>query len=378
MAASGAMGFRVEALTSLDAARPVFQALADRGGFYQSEAFVEAWLARRGAGATPFLITVWDGAGRALALLPLYLCAWGPWRVARFIGGADSNLNVPLRHPDFAPDATALRHILRAAQKSARPSPLFFALDNMPAQWRGAPTLLAADFCCASADPYFSVALSGSWDEFQLRRLSGPARKKLRAKQKRLALLGPLTHVRPATPEAREAALAAYFGFQRDALEYLATATTEPSLAPFYRRLAQRPEFEIHVLAVGVRPVAIFGAGRASDVLQGQFIGYDRAADVASCSPGEILLNLVISDAFARGLRCFSLGLGEARYKRQWCEAEHLAMFYHAPNFLVNLWLRPLMISLTAARRALKKRPKILNLTRRLILLVKKARKGWF
>ena len=39
-------------------------------------------------------------------------------------------------------------------------------------------------------------------------------------------------------------------------------------------------------------------------------------------SPGELIVHAVVRDAIARGFKTFDLGVGEARYKEDACEAE--------------------------------------------------------
>lgn len=375
MAASSASSLNVDVFLSLDAARPALDALAGGGCYYQGEGFLRAWLDHGAGGATPFFVAVSDAEGAALALLPLCRRRIGPVWLARFIGGKDSNLNIPLRREGFAPDLGGLRDILRRVEIWFAQGPMIFALGAMPALWRGVPTLFAPHFTGPDADPHYSVTLSGGFDAFFRRRFSSAARKKQRAKQRRLAEIGPLSCFRAQTPDQRAAALSAFFAFQRAAPRYLAQATTGAANRRFARALAQCADFELHVLQAGARVVAVFGAGRMGDVLQGQFIGSDRTPEAARCSPGEILLHFVVADAFSRKIAIFELGVGAARYKEEWCCAQELGLFLFAPNFFLTFAVVPLLRALMAAKREIKHRPKLLALAQGLFLLVEK-RKG--
>lgn len=370
MAADRAQNLNIAVFRTLDAARPALRALAVRGGFSQSENFISAWLSMHDE-VTPFFIAVSDATGAPLALLPLCQRTCGPLRIAGFIGGKDSNLNLPLRRADFTPDGAMARDILRRARKLSPDAPHIYALDRMPALWRGAPTLFAQNFCGLSPEPHFSTELGASFELFAQQKLSHAARKKQRAKLRRLAELGAPKIFRAQGPQCA-AALAGFFAFQRAAPEFLARATTGEKIEDFYRRLAQGEDFELHVLALDEKILAVFGAGRAGDVLQGQFIGYDRSPEIARNSPGELLLAQTIADAFTRNIAIFELGVGDARYKRQWCDASDLGVFFYAPNFVLALTVVPLMRALTAARQKIKRRPGLLALARRVKVLVEK------
>ncbi len=74
------------------------------------------------------------------------------------------------------------------------------------------------------------------------------------------------------------------------------------------------------------RPIAILAAGLNGERLQGLFNAFDPDPEIAKSSPGDLLLTRVLRDACARGLKCFDLGLGEARYKAMFCgEREAMA-----------------------------------------------------
>ena len=69
------------------------------------------------------------------------------------------------------------------------------------------------------------------------------------------------------------------------------------------------------------RVVAAFAALSGRDRLSGLVIAYDADPEIARCSPGELILHEVVRSAIARGFTTFDLGVGEARYKNECCEA---------------------------------------------------------
>jgi CelD/BcsL family acetyltransferase involved in cellulose biosynthesis len=72
----------------------------------------------------------------------------------------------------------------------------------------------------------------------------------------------------------------------------------------------------------GARIVATFGALAQADRLCGMFISYDPDPEISRCSPGQLLILDTIRSLGARGVATFDLGVGEARYKDENCEAE--------------------------------------------------------
>jgi CelD/BcsL family acetyltransferase involved in cellulose biosynthesis len=72
----------------------------------------------------------------------------------------------------------------------------------------------------------------------------------------------------------------------------------------------------------GARIVATFGALAQADRVCGMFISYDPDPEISRCSPGQLLILEMIRNLGARGVATFDLGVGEARYKDENCEAE--------------------------------------------------------
>ncbi len=50
-------------------------------------------------------------------------------------------------------------------------------------------------------------------------------------------------------------------------------------------------------------------------------VSYEADREIARCSPGELIVHEVVRSAIARGFATFDLGVGEARYKDECCEA---------------------------------------------------------
>ena len=73
--------------------------------------------------------------------------------------------------------------------------------------------------------------------------------------------------------------------------------------------------------------------------------------EIARCSPGEVLLSLLVESKCRQGLKAFDLGIGEGRYKSTWCDrAEPLF------DTLVPLTAKGrIFVMAEAARRRLKR-----------------------
>ncbi|MCW2285700.1 CelD/BcsL family acetyltransferase involved in cellulose biosynthesis [Rhodoblastus acidophilus] len=335
------------------------------GSFYQSEAFLLSWLEVFGAAVEPFFIVA-RSAGVPVALLPLGVRRVGPLRVAEFWGGKHANYNLGLfRDPDaFAAEDVAA--LLRAGGRTPG-GPHLYRLVALPRSWNGVENPLTRLPNRPGASPAYCTALAGDGEVFLAQKLSADTRKKLRKKEKRLTDRGALSYFR-APPEQADAVLDVYFAHKRR--NYAAGSAAETA---FYRRLAGQG-LELHVLALDERPIAILGVGLNGARLQGLFIAYDPDPEIAKSSPGDLLLTRVLRDARARGLTCFDLGLGEARYKAMFCgEREAMADVVFAATWLGAL-TAPVFWAQLQAKAAIKSNARVWGAVQRLRRAVSRAR----
>ena len=72
-------------------------------------------------------------------------------------------------------------------------------------------------------------------------------------------------------------------------------------------------------LTLNGKPVAIFGGVQDAQRYSGMFTSFTDDADLARYSPGEQLVCDLVRLCCERGLNVFDLGVGEARYKKIWC-----------------------------------------------------------
>jgi CelD/BcsL family acetyltransferase involved in cellulose biosynthesis len=297
--------------------------------------------------------------------MPLALRRLGPWRVAEFIGGRMANYQMGLfRDPEgwSAEDTTALlSEVLRLARLD------WLQFSNQPLAWRGRPNPLATLGGAQSPSFAFSTGLTGDFECWTRAHFSTQARKKRRAKTRRLEALGAIFHQRAETPEARRAALDAFFAQRRASMgaRNLPNEFEAPDNVAFIERLAgAEPALELHALKVGERIVSVFGGLCAHGRLSGLIFSHDISEDVAAASPGELMLAEIVRDAIRRNLAEFDLGVGEARYKSECCEvAEPLIDAAFAATFFGRV-AASLFLQMRALKRRVKRSPRFLELAR--------------
>jgi CelD/BcsL family acetyltransferase involved in cellulose biosynthesis len=358
MSSLSAAFVKVEIFRDPRQALDAWRALAPErlGSFYQSETFLLNWLEVYGATVEPFFIVARDALGAPVALLPLGVRRYGPFRVAQFLGGREANYNLGLfRDPEnFAADD--LRALLRAAAH-APGGPHVYRLLSLPKIWNGAENPLVRLPHRPAASPAYCTALAADAEALLTEKLSADTRKKLRKKEKRLGELGALHYSRADTLEKAERALDLFFA-QKQQNYSLGDKGDRAALRRFYGLLATQG-LELHILALGERPIAILAAALNGDRLQGLFNSFDPDPEIARSSPGDLLLTRILRDCCARGLRTFDLGLGEARYKMMFCgQREEMADVLFAPG-LAGAAAKPAFAGFLAAKAAIKNNPKL-------------------
>ena len=312
------------------AARTMWRELAATGVMtpYQGIDWIESYFRHVEArsGATPVLVVVRDGAGVQM-VLPLAVCAQGPVRVARFIGGKHSNFNMPLLAPGAARlSAEDVRAALNAAGSEAGID--LYALLNQPLEWEGTANPMAGLGGHAAPSAGYKLALQADGEALLQGRLSKDARKKLRQKESKLAQLGSVSYRRATTSCEARAILDAFLTLK--AARFQTQGIDDPFAGADVRAFLEEAVtsglndghavVELHALMLDERPVAIYGAVADSTRFCGLFTAFDADPEISRSSPGDILLMAIIRDCCARGLKTFDLGVGEARYKAQVCD----------------------------------------------------------
>lgn len=272
------------------------------------------------------IILARDGGGEPLMLLPAAIERRLGLRIAAPIGGRQASYKMPIfaRRPFFARGdfGTVLVEAGTAIGIDA------YQFLNAPLTWDGLPNPLAA-FSRPSPSDAFSLDLEPTGEATLARALDRAARKKLRQKEKWLARLGPVARIEPTGSEAIDSVLDAFFRQKSERLRSMGISDPFASgAARAFLRDGCRPPapglaapIELHALTLCGRPVAVFAGAVDGERMSGMVTSFDSAEDVARCSPGDLLIARVIEAQCERGRKAFDLGVGEARYKRSFCDS---------------------------------------------------------
>ncbi len=297
--------------------------------WYQTRHWASAWCASVGKAnrAKPQIIVAYDADGEPCLLLPLVVMRKGLLNEAQFCGGKDSNFNLPLFRPQDRWDRASIRLLLRQAAAQLRPRPDIFALLNQPGQWDGALNPMA--MLTAQPSPSFGHrgTLSRQSDVLLAERLSSDHRKKLARKFRRLNTLG---HTHCAFAESRaeiEAAISAFSAQKAERLRQMGVVGQfEDDRTPdFLRRLSiptqdgEPARMRWATLIVGDQIVATYGGGIHRGQFQAMVNSMSLDPIIARSSPGECLLNWLVTRCCEDGLSRFDLGTGEGGYKTLYC-----------------------------------------------------------
>lgn len=348
---------RIEVVSDSAGIRDEWSALAARAAVspYQTYSFAAGWMETIGRAerVRPFIVAARDQAGQARAILPLCTQRRAGLKIALFLGGRESNFNLPILDPDGNFDSERLRALLRqAAQVSDDPPDLVY-LRNQPRRFEGFDNPLAFPNARPSASFAYGATLPARVEDLAAR-LSKDARKKLKRKEARLAELGELSYEHCVTGARGDAILE---GLIRQKSARFSDMGVDDAfgrgVATFLKRLHSETEeraLELHALSVGGRIVATYAGIVRGGRFSGMLNSFDMEEEVARCSPGDLLLHALMRNLVSRGMTHFDLGTGEARYKNAVCdETIELCDFVlpisargavAAPLFSAYLWLK--------------------------------------
>lgn len=341
---------------------------------YQTRAFVLPWSATLGrrAGFRPIFVLASDRDGRPTALLALGIVRRGPVRVATWLGGRDSNFNMPLlRCPSNWTRSELIRFFKAAAEACGSMRPHVFELPNQPFSWQHCANPLVELARGTSPSAAFGTALHDRPSDFFGAKLSKETRKKLRKKEAKLAAVGSLTHRVVSDRDERRSVLDAFFAqkLARFRARGIDSDFGEPAMRAFIEA-ASAPDgtgIELHALCIDERVVAVYGGAAHGGQWSGMFNSFDAAdEEIAKASPGDLLLMRIIERCCAAGLTRFDLGIGEARYKETFC-GETIPLFdAFVPVTALGRTYAAFGMARQHVKRAIKRDPRLFALLARL------------
>ncbi|SFG93393.1 GNAT family N-acetyltransferase [Methylobacterium gossipiicola] len=318
-----------------------------------------------------------DGSGRPQALIPCQVAREYGLRVARVIGARHANFHMPL----FASRAAAAdlrpEDLVERLRSAARSDGIdVYAFSHQPLFWDGAANPLGIQADPSPSDAY-GLLLGPDADATLKRVFSADARKKLRAKEKKLVeAFGPVAY-RVARTDAEAAAYLGAFYIQKAArfatlgiANPYADARIRDFIAAGARRDVRSGEAAIEVAALvgleGERVFAVFAGAVDTDRYSGMMTSFDQDPSVSRSSPGDILLQYLIRDQATRGRRALDLGVGEARYKTNTCDETIRLGETTVPVTLPGYLFALKTVGTARLKRRIKRNPRVMALIGRL------------
>ncbi|MBL8590486.1 MAG: GNAT family N-acetyltransferase [Methylobacteriaceae bacterium] len=337
---------------------------------YQRRDWALPWLGSlgRAQGVSPAITVARNAAGRPIALLPLGVMARGPLRLAEFIGGKDANFTFGLFRPGVAWRAPDLAALMRAAAAATPGGVDLYALVNQPYAWDGQPNPMQALRHQSAPSAGYKANLSGSGEAFLRARLSGESRKKIRKKEARLAEFGPIRHLTARSADEARAILAVFAAQKAQRMrdkgldnvfegagadEFLTRVAVEPL------ERGATPAVELHALAAGERIVATFAGAPCGRRFSGMFNSFELDPEISRTSPGDLLLARLMAMKCDEGYTVFDLGVGEARYKKTFCDAEETLFDAYVPSTAAGAALMWVKAAKRMAKRRIKHDPRL-------------------
>jgi CelD/BcsL family acetyltransferase involved in cellulose biosynthesis len=309
-----------------------------------------------------------DAAGRPLMILPLVLSRRYGLRIAAAVGGKHANFNLPLVRPAFARslEPCRARAILRDIARQLGADALL--MPNTPLEWGGEPNPFAVGGQASPSNAY-RLRLGSEAEATLVRACSSNARKKQRNKERGLAKLGEVAILEARTGADVDLILGEFFRQKRT--RFLELGITDPFVDAqaqvFLRRacidgLADgRPAIELYALTLDGAVIAVFGGAADGERLSGMFISFENADEIARCSPGDLLVSHVIRRQCERGRSVFDLGVGEARYKRTFCDEVDELVDLVVPATATGQVYAALTGAVIGAKRRLKASPRAMR-----------------
>lgn len=294
---------------------------------YQQFDFLERWHRHIGIkeDVTPLIALAFDAEDKPLCLLPLGKFLRGPFFVGSFLAGKHANYNFGLwrRGETFSRDFIAQ---LFTALVEAEPSLVALELHNQPYSWHGAENPLLAFPHQPSPSAGYRLSLGEPGEAVLLRQLTSSYRGRIRNKERKLAKLPGYRYFVAASAEEITRCMDAFFAQKRAYMAELKIPNPfdEPEVEAFLRDAALAHVLEIHALECESEVLALYAAVKDDRRLSTMISSY-TASENARCSPGIITLSHAVTNAADRGFAVMDLGVGDAEYKRVYCnESENL------------------------------------------------------
>ncbi len=368
--------FRIQVVSGLSGAERIWRAAEAHGGSfspYQRFDWISAFTASVTPSADIRVAIISDAANRPILILPFAVERPLGLRIAVAIGGKHANFNLGVA-PPHAAGSLQPAELLPALRRIAGEIGIdVFAVPHVPRCWAGEPNPLAA-FGTPSPSDAYEVRLEADPDATANRSMSNEARKRLRNKERGLAKLGEVRFLQARTEAEIDLLLEAFFSQKEERFRELGIPDPfcDVGIRGFLRNAALDgladgvPAIELYGLLVGDRVAAVLGGAADANRLSGMFISFEACKEATKYSPGDILVSRVVREQCLRGRRFFDLGVGEARYKRTFCNDTVELVDVFLPVSRKGALYALARRSLAGLKRRVKQNPRAMQLVARL------------
>ena len=159
---------------------------------------------------------------------------------------------------------------------------------------------------------------------------------------------------------------------QWSAQRHIANEFSVDRTQAFYAALVLDDSFSMWVVKLGDEVLAMAGGFHDCSHFSLMIIASEQDR-YAAFSPGDLLVEQIISDLPAMGVRTVDFGTGEAEYKRRWLPHEMpLADILHAVTFAGQAGVATISTMLTM-KALVKSRPQLAALVHRLRFLLSRS-----
>lgn len=362
----------IEVTARMDVAESAWRQLSASDNLatpYQNYDFCALWLRHVGepAGMQPFIVIGRADSGTAVFLWPLVRTTMGPCQVASYFCGNHANFKTTLWRRDLADSIRAqdLRAILATISGNGVD---VLELRNQPESWNGLPNPMRLLPSQPSPDETYGISLFGTGDEVIASHLNTDSRRKLRGKERKLAMSPGFRYVRASTAEQVDRYITEFMTQKAARLSArgIKNAFSEPGVEDFLRAACRHglasgsPLIEIHALDTDDEVLALFSGVHDDRCFSTMFNSY-TLSERARWSPGFTLLLKLVEDCARRGFSSLNLGIGAAEYKSSLCDLRDIQF----DNFIgLTLRGRALAVALRmayGAKGVIKRNPVIWN-----------------
>jgi len=302
----------------------------DLNSLHQSYDWCAAWVEHL---ERPLAIVRGSIGDHVAFILPLEIIRSRGARRAEFIGGHHNNINTGLFSARFLTGGRLTPGQANAISAALRGKVDVVVLRNVPLEWRGRKSPLAALASIENQNHAFQLPFLGSFDASLKQVNAKRRRKKFKHQSRLLDAKGGYEYV-IADPDQQDALLDLFFRQKATRFKEagLPDAFRDPGIKAALHAMLHRhgnggldATLQMHVLRLkgeheGHIP-AIAALSRKGDHVICQFASIDEAL-VAEASPGELLFWLMIERLHREGVALFDFGIGDQIYKRSWCPME--------------------------------------------------------